>query len=248
MNFNVNYYVILIDSNLESENTKKRVLYSSAMTYGFPTDLIRESQNLRGIFGRYRYIASGFKKFVTPTKMVDYESEIYYKDEVGEPNSPGRDSPKSAKSVDAVKPWRPTINLPRVFPVKSKSACEVTKPAEEWKKFEYNEFLYYAVVTHEIRSSINDEVVAPFARIDDGSMYIMGMKAVTRFGALRYLARVAEASHLEYERFFYKKVTELKVKNPKGSYLCIDGEPFKADEYTIKVMPSYLRLIGKPLV
>lgn len=73
---------------------------------------------------------------------------------------------------------------------------------EKWKKFEINEFLYYAVVTHEIRSSINKEIVAPFARINDGNMYIMGVKACTRFGALRYLSRVAEASHLRYEDFF----------------------------------------------
>lgn len=85
-------------SDSECKTSKKRVLYSSALTYGFPCDLILESQNLRSTFGRYRYIASGFKKFVNPAKMVDYQSEILYKDEVGETDSPISDSPKSAKS------------------------------------------------------------------------------------------------------------------------------------------------------
>ena len=42
-------------------NDKAKSIYSTAFTYGFPTDLNRESENLRDIFGRYRYIAWGVK-------------------------------------------------------------------------------------------------------------------------------------------------------------------------------------------
>mmetsp|Transcript_313 Transcript_313/g.311 ORF Transcript_313/g.311 Transcript_313/m.311 type:complete len:88 (+) Transcript_313:607-870(+) len=87
--------------------------------------------------------------------------------------------------------------------------------------------MFHVVVTHEARSSVSNEVGAPFTRINDGSMYIIGVKESTRIEAFNYLNRISEGTHCTYDRFFYQKATELKFKNPKGSYFCVDGEPFQ---------------------
>ena len=85
--------------------------------------------------------------------------------------------------------------------------------------------MYHAVVTHEIRSSVNEEVTAPFTSINDGSMYIFGVKESSRIQAMSYLTRISEGTQCTYERFFFQKASELKFKNPEGSYFCVDGEP-----------------------
>lgn len=231
----------------ESNNykTNYKSLYSSALTYGTPVDLILDSQNLRAVFGRYRYIAWGVKKYLNPKRIADYHSEIYYKEEQEEKTPEANEKEDSYHSVDVNSLSRPRINIPRVSPIKTKSMSQGTCEDEKWKKLNIDEFWYYAVATHEIRSSINSEIVAPFTRINDGNMYLFGMKACNRFAAIKYLSRVSDHTHLTYEKFFFQKVTELKIKNPEGSYFWVDGEPFKSDELQIKLMPGFLKLMGQ---
>ena len=116
---------------------------------------------------------------------------------------------------------------------------------EGWQKLPEDKFLFYAIVTHEVKSSINDEVFAPFTRINDGKMFIAGVKKATKIESLRYLSKVSNGTHLDYERYFYMEVTDLKIKNPPNSYFCADGEPHKSSEYSVELLPSSLTLIGK---
>jgi len=101
------------------------------------------------------------------------------------------------------------------------------------------------VITHENRDSKTKDINAPFTRINDGCMYLFGMKRASKLEALGYLNRVSEGTHLGYEKFFYKKVTEVSFKNPKGSRFCIDGEPIQCSEYTVKLLPGFINLMGK---
>mmetsp|Transcript_25612 Transcript_25612/g.29424 ORF Transcript_25612/g.29424 Transcript_25612/m.29424 type:complete len:197 (+) Transcript_25612:822-1412(+) len=186
----------------------KKSIYSTAFTYGFPTDLIRESETLRGIFGRYRYLAVGVKQFLCHWSLPNYDSEVYYKEADASQDS---DASTEFAEILQAKQQDYHINLPRVLKVQSKAS-------KEWRKLSENRFLFYAIVTHEVKSSINKEVFAPFARVNDGKMYIVGVKNVGKIGGLRYLFNVSNGTHLDYERFFFIAVSELKIKNPEGSY------------------------------
>lgn len=221
-----------------------KTMYSSAMTYGMPVDLVRHSQNLRPIFGRYRYIVQGAKNFLINWNMPYYKSDIYYKPMencTAEP-SPGKPLMQSHK-VDC--PSKDYANTPKMMSFNSKGNFEDSKIDKEWKKLPFNEVFFHAVVTHEIRSSVNGEITAPFARINDGGMHIFGVKKVTRLQALRYVSRAANQTHTTYDKYFYKKVLELRIRNEEGSYIAIDGEPIQCSEYNVKVLPGFLNLMGK---
>jgi len=222
-----------------------KTFYSTAMTYGFPWDLILESQSLRNLFGRYRYVATGVKKVLSPASLPDYKSEIYFKDHSDSSPVEVDSAPVKRKTMSDISTRKPLINLPKVTKIKKRGVSFCTKNEDKWTKFEYDKFLFYAVATHEIRSSLSEEVVAPFTRINDGNMYIFGVKDSNKISALKWVAKVSDGGHLIWDKYFSKKVTELKIKNPEGAHFCIDGELFKSSEYNIKLIPRALNLIGR---
>lgn len=143
-----------------------KTIYSTAMTFGMPADLVRHSQNLRPIFGRYRYIAQGTKNFIMKWSMPVFKSDIYYKQME---NCTAKSSPskpfKKTQRVDC--PNKNQANIPKTMTFNKMSKCDEKNTEQEWKKLPFNEFLFHAVVTHEIRSSVNNEITAPFSKIDD---------------------------------------------------------------------------------
>ena len=217
---------------------KGKSIYSTAFTYGFPTDLMRESEGLRRIFGKYRYIACGVKKFVTNLFCPYYQSDVYFKND--------RENVKKLVENTNIETEESTtlIHKPKVNNFKSKQSIMEMYENYGWEKLPEDKFLFYAIVTHEVRSSINDEIFAPFARLNDNKMYLVGVKKSSKIEALTYLSRVTEGTHLEYDKYFYIETTELKIRNPPGSYFCVDGEPHESSEYTVKFLPSALNLIG----
>lgn len=100
------------------------------------------------------------------------------------------------------------------------------------------------IITHENRSSVGSDVNAPFARIDDGYMYLFGVKKCSRFQALNFLSKVSKGTQVEYEKYFHQKATELRFKNPEGSFFCSDGEPYQSSDYTVKLLPGFVNLMG----
>ena len=91
-------------------------LYSSALTYGLPSDLVRESEHLRDLFGRYRYIATAIPKFINPKKFPVYGSEIFYKME-----EPGSELDSTNFSSDEGEDQVCGINIPKVNYYKTKN-------------------------------------------------------------------------------------------------------------------------------
>lgn len=89
-----------------------------------PVDLILDSQNLRALFGRYRYIACAVKKYINPKRVADYHSEVYYKEESEETKFEVDENEDSYHSVDVNSVSRPRINIPRVSPIKTKSMSQ----------------------------------------------------------------------------------------------------------------------------
>ena len=214
-------------------------LYSSALTYGFPVDLSIESENMRNTFGRYRYVACGIKRLLS-TRPILYDAEIFYKTEEDDLIESVHSKPKFQKlgSKDDTKISRKTS---RNLEIKTKKSKE-----GKWNKLTFdNKFLFAAVVTHEIRSSINNEVFAPYAKLGEGNMYLAGVKRLNRLDALTYVQRASKNTQVTYEKYFYKKVTELRFKCPEGSNFCVDGEAYKSNDFSIKLLPHFVTLFGK---
>lgn len=57
-------------------NDKKQIVYASALTFGFPSELVIESECHRGLFGQYRYAIHGAKKFLANWSLKSYQSQI----------------------------------------------------------------------------------------------------------------------------------------------------------------------------
>ena len=104
--------------NLKDSN---KILYSTALSYGIPSDLVVESENLRGLFGMYRYQAIAVKKFLSPANIV-YDSEIHYKTEENTVKSwpPSFISTQDSSSTTS----SDTINIPRVNSYQTLSNCK----------------------------------------------------------------------------------------------------------------------------
>lgn len=217
---------------------KGKSIYSTAFTYGIPSDLMRESEGLRRIFGKYRYIACGFKKFVTNLFFPTYRSDVYFKTKPDSQTTDETNPAIESKSISRANP-------PLVSNYKSKQSIMEMYESYDWEKLPEDNFCFYAIVTHEVKSSINDEVFAPFARINDRKMFIAGLKSSSKIEALTYLTRVSKGTHIDFDRYFFLEVSSLKIKNPPGSYFCIDGEPHESSEYIVNLLPASLNLIGK---
>eukprot|EP00343_Euplotes_focardii_P000255 CAMPEP_0205799928 /NCGR_PEP_ID=MMETSP0205-20121125/1415_1 /ASSEMBLY_ACC=CAM_ASM_000278 /TAXON_ID=36767 /ORGANISM="Euplotes focardii, Strain TN1" /LENGTH=218 /DNA_ID=CAMNT_0053062163 /DNA_START=117 /DNA_END=773 /DNA_ORIENTATION=+ len=94
----------------------EKPLYSTALTYGMPVDLVRQSENLRGLFGRYRYIAVAAKKFITPGEFPRFESEVYYKLDKEDA------SKLDLSNSNTISPSKSHINIPKSKVIKTKSS------------------------------------------------------------------------------------------------------------------------------
>lgn len=150
--------------------------------------------------------------------MASYQSEIYYKEEDKEQIRVSDVSREKPTLINNSPKTNLSINLPKVMKIKRMSDNNFANADDGWRKLSFDKFLYYAVVTHEIRSSINEEVVAPFVRVNDGKMYVVGVKECSKLGGIRYLSKVSEGTHLNYHKFFYQKVSSLRIKNPEGAH------------------------------
>lgn len=62
---------------------------------------------------------------------------------------------------------------------------------------------------------------------------------------IQFLKKFSNAEHLEYKMFEEFEVSELKLSPIVKSYFNLDGEIYPNDEAHIKLLPSYLNLIGK---
>lgn len=224
---------------------KKQTLYASALTYGIPAQIVIESETLRNIFGRHRYTAVAVKKFLSLDSLPTFESDVFYEEKQSRAQTRLTPTKLKKKSLSSDSKARCSINTPKSFETMTKSDLEETNKIHDWKKLEHEEFLYYAIVTHEIRSSMSKEVMMPTSRVNDGKMHIFGLKRASKLEAIDYQIRSAEGAHFEHPKFFQKSVTALKIKNPEGSYFCADGEAFHCNEYEVTLKPGIVNLMGK---
>ena len=220
---------------LDTQDTKK-TFYSTAMTYGYPCEVAIEAEGMRDQFGRYRYVACGAKKIFSSGSIL-HDAEIYYKDSEDQA-FPACEKPNFCKpSIHQTS----SVQSPKIMSYKTIGSVN-----NEWKKLPFGDkFLCTVVVTHEIRSSFNSEIFAPFAKLGEGNMYIAGVKDVSRLQVLKYAKKASENKQMDYDKYFYQKASELKFKTPVGSNFAVDGEPHKSHEFNIKLLPGFVSLLGR---
>ena len=115
-----------------------------------------------------------------------------------------------------------------------------------WAPFNYENFSFFGIVTHEARSSLRKkEMFMPPARFNDKKMYIGSLQQVGKFRLLRFLSKVTNGKILKCKKFSGIEVTEVKIKPIVESCFNIDGEIYPQDEVHVVLMPSQLNLIGK---
>ena len=61
---------------------------------------------------------------------------------------------------------------------------------KDWEKMQSKPMLLFCVVTHEIRSSMTNEQLAPFVRINDGKMHVMEIENTGKVGTLKFLTKM----------------------------------------------------------
>ena len=117
-------------------------------------------------------------------------------------------------------------------------------PKPDWKDYDISNFFFFAVLTHEARSSLSNEIFIPFARMNDCKLYVASLGHLSKFGSLGFLGRLQNGNHINMREFHVREATEVEIEPVTNSFFNIDGEIYPSDEVYVKLLPSYLRLIG----
>ena len=87
----------------------------------------------------------------------------------------------------------------------------------DWKDLDVDSVFFILLTTHECRRSGTNDIVAPFAKVNDGKMYIIGFKEASKFEALQVFMNIQnKGAHLDMEKLFYRQVTQIKFTPSKN--------------------------------
>ena len=109
---------------------------------------------------------------------------------------------------------------------------------DSWKTLKTNQFFFYAVVTHEGMSSENEDILAPFARLNDGKMYLLTLEPMTRAAAIEFNNKIKSSDHVFHHKFSVYEASEIKFEHPEPVKFCIDGEVYQGKDITIQLLPA----------
>lgn len=72
---------------------------------------------------------------------------------------------------------------------------------KSWERFENDNFAFMSIVTHECRSSLTKDILAPFARYTDNRMSIVTVSKTSKIGLLYFLTKIADGKHMQTKHF-----------------------------------------------
>lgn len=108
--------------------------------------------------------------------------------------------------------------------------------------------MFLGIMTHEGRSSLSEEIYMPHTRINDGQLYLQGLRKGSRADLVEFAIKNSKKyRHIHMKKMFSKEATEIQINNPAGSYFTIDGEVFQGSDIRIKLLPGFTNLMGKPI-
>jgi len=61
---------------------------------------------------------------------------------------------------------------------------------------------------------------------------------------LKFLSKFSNAKHLEFDKFNGMEVSEVQISPDTKSWFNIDGEIYENDQANVKLLPSFLTMIG----
>lgn len=80
---------------------------------------------------------------------------------------------------------------------------------------------FIALFTHEIRRTGHKDIVAPFTRINDGKMFLVGFQKASKLEALNLLTKIQNGgSHLGMKKFFHRQLTQIRFE-PSKNFLAL---------------------------
>ena len=237
----------------ESDN----VIYGTSWLWGFPSHVVSQAQNWRWLFGSIRYNVWGFRNYMWNWPFMRYRCNIDYKYDHKIYNliqnktelSSSEEESKELLSDSEIKFKKIGINNS----LQSLDSClSESQPSNKqfdsskWKTLDSDDFFFFVVLTHEARSSITNENFLPFARINDTKMYVCTIERVSKIGSLKFLSKLQKSEHIDMKEFSVREATEVKLSPKSNMFFNIDGEIYPWDGLHIELIPSALKLIGKP--
>lgn len=103
------------------------------------------------------------------------------------------------------------------------------------------------MTTHEIRSSLDNNILAPFTRIDSKNMTIATILKSSKLGLLNVMLKVNGGKHTKLKKFKARSATEAVIEPSSEACYVIDGELYANDLAHVKVLPGFLNLMGSTL-
>lgn len=99
-------------------------------------------------------------------------------------------------------------------------------------------------MSHECRSSLSKEIISPFSRFNDRGITVASLRRTGKLGMLRFFLKLPNGQQVSLKDFQSHQTTEVVICPETKSYFNIDGEIYENDTAYVKVVPSYLNLIG----
>ena len=86
-----------------------------------------------------------------------------------------------------------------------------------WKDIDLSKIFFMCITTHELRKSNSTDLLAPFTRINDGKMFILGFNETSKIEALGLLTKIQSGggSHVGSNKFFKQELTQIKFEPSK---------------------------------
>jgi hypothetical protein len=96
---------------------------------------------------------------------------------------------------------------------------EIYNPDTEvnWQGLNLEKVFFIVITTHELRRTDHGDLIAPFTRINDGTMHILGFDEASKIEALTLLNKIQSGGlHIDMKKFFHRKLTQIKFEPSKA--------------------------------
>ena len=202
--------------------SNNKSLLTTTVTWGVYAEIVHDAEGWRRWFGSWRYNMCGLRYVTWKWKLKTYKADIMFKNE----------EYKEDSSAQVGESFIHETNR---------------ETKESFEPHNRKDFTFFSIVSHECRSSNDNAILAPFARYSDQKLNFVSAKVKNRFGLIYFSTKIAsKGGHMKLNNFEAKRATEAIIRPSNSSWFNLDGEIYKeSEEWHIKIIPRYLRLIGK---
>ncbi|CAI2364875.1 unnamed protein product [Moneuplotes crassus] len=210
-------------------------LYATVILWGVLGDVVKNAEKLRKYFKSARYTVSAAKMMLSSCRMKTYKCSIKFRSDFITAEDSGENLPKveETKENDVIEGTSFTQNESNKIEEKS------------WNEHPDSDLSFLGLVTHECRSSLSKkERFMPPSRFNDGRISLATLRKCGKIKLIHFMKKFSKAKHLDFEKFNGIEVSEVQISPGTRSWFNIDGEIYENDEANIKLLPSFLTMIG----